>query len=77
MEPKHKIGQLVKVYEYYAEGDIVRGVYYGLIVDVNPYRFEGGCHFIYHVLPNDADDRRVDGTGIQTAEEFALEALEI
>jgi hypothetical protein len=75
MKPKHKIGQVVKVYEYYSDM-IVRNAYYGLIVDVASFRFEGGCHFIYHVLPNE-DNNLVRTSGIQTAEEFAIEALEI
>jgi hypothetical protein len=74
MKPKYKIGEIVKVYEFYAD-EIVRDVYYGLIVDAKPYRFEGGCHFIYHVLPNEPNDRR--GKRIQTAEEFAIERVEM
>jgi len=75
MEPKYKIGEIVKVYEYYAD-EIIKDVYYGLIVDAKPYRFEGGCNFIYHILPNEAKNRR-DDKRIQTAEEFAIERVEM
>ena len=75
MEAKYNIGEMVKVYEYYAEGDIVRDVYYGLIVDTTAHRFEGGCHFIYHILPNNENNTK--NKTIQTAEEFAVERLEI
>lgn len=74
MKAKYKIGEIVKVYEYYAD-EIIKDVYYGLIVDVSPYRFEGGCHFIYHILPNEGKDTRAKR--IQTAEEFAIERVEM
>ena len=74
MKAKYKIGEVVKVYEYYAD-EIVRDVYYGLIVDVSPYRFEGGCNFIYHILPNEVKDTH--DKRIQTAEEFAIERVEM
>ena len=73
MNPKHKIGEVVKVYEYYADM-IPKSTYFGLIVDVSAYRFEGGCNFIYHILPN---EERQGLNGVQTAEEFAIEAMEI
>jgi len=77
MKPKYKIGQVVKVFEYYAEGDIIKAVYYGLIVDVDSHCFSreyspDSQHYIYHVLPNEtANDRN----GIQMAEEFAIEGI--
>jgi hypothetical protein len=73
MIPKHKIGEVVKVYEYYADM-IPKDTYFGLIVDVNEYRFEGGCHFIYHILPNEEREGR---RRVQTAEEFAIEGMEM
>jgi len=72
MEAKYKIGEIVKVYEYYAD-EIIKDAYYGLIVNATAHRFEGGCHFIYHILPNDETRPKK----IQTAEEFALERVEI
>ena len=73
MKPKYKIGEIVKVYEYYADGDIVKEVYHGLIVDRTIHDLAGmGTHVIYDILPN--DEKR---PSIERAEEFALESLEI
>jgi|TARA_B110000196_G_C21060848_1_gene622323 hypothetical protein len=77
MKSKYEIGQVVKVFEYYAEGDIVKDVYHGLIVDIDKHRFPRKDsvhnHYIYHVLPNSVADHRT--TGIQLAEEFAIEEI--
>ena len=72
MSPKFKIGEVVKVYEYYADGYIVRDAYFGVIVDVETYghTFSSPSH-IYSILPND-DNNRI-APGIQTAEEYAIE----
>jgi hypothetical protein len=76
MKSKHKIGQVVKVFEYYADGDIIRGVYYGLIVDIDKHCFSrkdgDHNHYIYHILPNET---AVDRKGVQLAEEFAVEGI--
>ncbi len=76
MNPKHKIGQVVQVYEYLAD-ETISGMYHGLIVDIDCHRLalhgNPRALYIYHVLPNElSNDRR----GIQTAEEFAIEPLE-
>ncbi len=71
MSPKFKIGKIVKVYEFYSDGDIVRDVYFGVIVDVKTYNhtFSSPSH-IYSILPNTtASNRR----GVQSAEEYAIE----
>ena len=49
MAHKFKIGEIVKVYEYYADM-IVKDYYFGVIVDVDEYRFERGPHYIYRLL---------------------------
>lgn len=71
MSPKFKIGEIVKVYEYYADGYIVKDAYFGVVLSVKTYghTFSSPSH-IYSILPNtNARDRR----GVQTAEEFAIE----
>ena len=72
MAHKFKIGEIVKVYEYYADM-IVKDYYFGVIVDVDEYRFERGPHYVYRLLPN---DEKVGRVGIQTAEEFAIEEIQ-
>ncbi len=73
MDPKYKIGQIVKVYDYYADM-IVKDYFYGLIVEVKSYHREStthtGFHHIYSILPD--GKHKV----IQTAEEFAIDPLE-
>ena len=71
MNPKYKVGELVKVFEYYADGDIVKGVYRGLIVGLDVFKWNSSSHsVIYKILPNDR-------TEIDTAEEYAIEPLEV
>ena len=70
MSPKFKPGEIVKVYEYYACGDIVKDAYYGVVLSVNAYEFSKAPCYIYNVLPNDQTSGRF---GVQTAEEFAVE----
>ncbi len=71
MSPKFRIGEVVKVYEYYADGYIVRDAYFGVIVDVETYghTFSSPSH-IYSILPNTTGRNR---RGVQTAEEYAIE----
>ena len=72
MSPKFKIGEIVKVYEYYADGYIVRDVYFGVVLGVDTYGHTFGTpSHIYSILPNDDNNRIV--RGIQTAEEYAIE----
>lgn len=76
MNPKYNIGNIVKVFEYYNDM-IVKDVYCGLIVDVVCHKlsmFESDNPlYIYHILPNNENSTRL---GVQTAEEFAVEALD-
>mgnify|MGYP001415560176 CR=1 FL=1 len=75
MSPKYKIGNIVKVFEYYNDM-IVKDAYHGLIVDVACYKLpmESSMKpiYIYHVLPSDVTPSRL---GVQTAEEFAIEPI--
>jgi len=71
MSPKYKIGQIVKVYDYYADM-IVRDYFYGLIVEVKTYQQLSKNNFhVYSILPDGKHKT------IQTAEEFAIDPLEI
>ena len=70
MSPKFKIGEIVKVYEYSADGYIVKDAYLGVVLSVKTYECFSSPSHIYSILPNTtARDRR----GVQTAEEFAIE----
>tara|TARA_Y100001958_G_C21102047_1_gene451689 strand:- start:625 stop:873 length:249 start_codon:yes stop_codon:yes gene_type:complete len=78
MQPKYKIGDIVKVHEYYSEM-IVRNVYRGLIVKVTPFILgEPGSApiYIYQILP-DQDAVGVSPGKIQTAEEFAIDPVDV
>ena len=69
MDPKYHIGQIVKVYDYYADM-IVKDVFYGLVVGVKSYTFnQQPLNHVYSIL---SDDER---TGVKTAEEFAVETV--
>ncbi len=77
MQPKYKIGEIVKVYEYYQEM-IVKNVYRGLVVGVTPFILgEPGSAplYIYQIL-SDQDATGVSPGTIQSAEEFAIESVE-
>ncbi len=70
MDPKYKIGQIVKVYDYYADM-IVKDYFYGLIVEVKTYeQFSKSRLHVYSILPDGKHKK------IQTAEEFAIDPLE-
>ncbi len=83
MAHKFKIGEIVKVYEYYADM-IVKDYYFGVIVDVDEHHWSSELTsglgqainsptYIYHLLPN---EQKVGRTGVQTAEEFAIEEIQ-
>ena len=68
-EPRYKIGQLVKVYEFYADGDIVKDTYRGLILNAKVHEgWAGRSCIIYDILPNNRQQ-------IETAEEYAIEEI--
>jgi len=72
MDPKYRIGQIVKVYDYYADM-IVKDVFYGLIIDVKSHDIfsdDRGPTHVYSILPDAKHSK------IQLAEEFAIEHLE-
>ena len=72
MSPKFNVGEIVKVFEYYNEG-IVKDTYNGLIVSVKKIgAITGKPIYIYSILPNEDGRGR---TGVQTAEQFAIEEL--
>lgn len=71
MGPKYKVGEVVKVFEYYADM-IAKDWYYGLIIDVVYHSIGADGIFIYNILPDEGDMKR---QGIQTAEEFAIEEV--
>jgi len=84
MAHKFKIGEIVKVYEYYADM-IVKDCYFGVIVDVDEYTWSrelttglgqetNSATYIYRLLPN---EEKVGRVGIQTAEEFAIEEIQL
>ena len=73
MDPKYHIGQIVKVYDYYADM-IVKDVFYGLIIDVkshNIFSDNRGPTHVYSILPGNKHSK------IQIAEEFAIETAEV
>ena len=77
MNPKYNIGNIVKVFEYYNDM-IVKDAYHGLVVDIVCHKFSihesNSPLYIYHILPNIENPSRV---GVQIAEEFAIESLDV
>ena len=51
LRPKYKVGDLVRWFDYYADGDIVKDAGKGIITEVNANRiFDKYDHITYEVL---------------------------
>ena len=70
MSPKFNVGEIVKVFEYYADGEIVKDVYHGVVLSIRPIANWNPPLYVYSILPNEEGR---DRCGVQTAEEFAIE----
>ena len=66
----YEIGDRVKWYDYYADGDIVRDAGFGLIINLKEYPLSmtgiGDGFVLYEVL--------TDGGSLETFEHFQLQA---